>query len=146
MRLSPFGPPRSEPRRPDIDDMRPITQQALLVVGLVPLGIGMLGLLSQPGGRWFFVGLVLSSLFVVVAYARSIAFETKHLGESRDFWRDREALIRTRVFLGGLVTFVAGAIALVVAVTSARWGIAGFLLTPVFLAGSFVLLLWGKVP
>ena len=146
MKLSPFGPPRSEPRRPDIGDMRAVTRRALFQIGLVPLGIGMLGLLSSAGSRSFFAGLVVASAFVVVAYSLSISFETKHLDESRDFWRRREAVIRPRMLVAALGIFVAGGVTLTVAAVTATWDVAGLLLAPVFLAGSIVLLLWGKVP
>jgi hypothetical protein len=129
-----------------VDDLRPVTRQALVTTGLVPLGIGVLGFVNRSGWRSFFAGWVVASLFIVVAYTRSIAFESRHLDSPRAFWRDREALIRPRFFHGAACVAAIGGIALVIALLVGAGQVAAFLIAPVFLAGAFVALLWGKVP
>jgi hypothetical protein len=91
MPLSPFAGPRSTPRRPDIGDTRPFTRQARIVVGSVPLAIGILGEISDRGVFTFWTGLALAGAVVTAAYSLSLRFEGRHLDETREFWLCPEA-------------------------------------------------------
>ena len=145
MPLSPFASPRSTPRRPDIGNTRPIIRQARNVVGLVPLGIGILGAVNDRGALTFWTGLALAGAVVTGEYSISLRFEGRHLDETREFWRNHEATLRPHAFVANAVTFLVTAAGLAIALRWRDFQTAGFFLPTAFLSGSCVLLMWGKV-
>jgi hypothetical protein len=149
VQASPFAHHKTRPRRPHGADLRATTRQALLVFGVVPAVIAALALIAHPhpdfgSGVWF--GVLISGLGIKIAWARSIAYESRHLHESDAFWLAREAVIRPRMFWVCSILTIVGAVVLVVAVLSDRPILAGAVIAPTFTALSLVLLLWGKVP
>jgi hypothetical protein len=121
-------------------------RNGLVIFGLMPLAIGIMGFFNRPGWRSFCAGLVVASFVVVVNYARSIVFESRHLHAPRSFWRAREAVLTPRLFhlTAGFAT--AGSAILLIALTSGSGSLTAFLVAPLYLAWSVVALMWGKVP
>ena len=144
--MSPFAAPRATPRRPDIGDTRPFIRQARNVGGVAPLVIGLLGAVSSRSLVNFWTGLALAGAVVTCEYSLSLRFEGQHLNETRDFWRDHEAMIRPRAIVAHTVGFALTGAGLWIALARGDLQVAGLFLAPAFLSGSCVLLLWGRVP
>ncbi len=117
----------------------------MVLCGIVPLAIGLLGLLNRPAWREFFAGLALTGLFLVTAYWRSMAFESRHLDAPRSFWRDREALVPPRFFHAAAAFGAIGTVIGAIALASGSGPLAALLIAPVSLAWMIVALMWGKV-
>jgi hypothetical protein len=127
-----------------------MTKQAMILFGVVPLGIAALliatGRNQPPFRMGILIGIVAGSLFCTGAWWRSVRFEGRHLEEGPAFWAAREAFIRPRFFFGSV--FVGG-ISLVLALLLALAHVvlfAGILVVVSFYCALFVALLWGKIP
>src|SRR3954467_721228 len=120
VRISPFGPERSLPRRPPGVDMARIFRQAILGVS-VPAGvISVLGFLNRPRrtSRAFCAGLGATALALAVMWGYSWLFESRHPDASREFWRLQEAKMRPRMFVGFSLGLLIGAAIIAVALRS----------------------------
>ena len=108
-----------------------------------------MGLATDSPGSFafgFWIGLLLAALGMCAGWLRSIVFESQHLGESAEFWVRQEAKVRPRMFVACALVAALGVVGLAVAGASASASMAGFWIAPTFVAGSVVLLMWGKVP
>jgi hypothetical protein len=142
---SPFGPPRTTPRRPDVD-LRPMMRQALVLLGLVPLAVGLYGALNHPDEAGVWWGLAFSGGVVTVAYLLSLRHEGAHQSKSPEFWLAWEARDRPRGFLiavGGAVVAVCAA---VFGLIVGQHQLTAFAAPPLALAVVVLVLLWGKIP
>jgi hypothetical protein len=90
--------------------MRPATRQARVLLGVVPFALAGLGILTdfRPDSAAFGLklGVLLAATFNILAWTRSLRFETLHADESAEFWARHEAHMRPRAFLGCCVTLV----------------------------------------
>lgn len=126
--------------------MRPIVLRALIMIGVVPMALGVFGLLNGARVLSWSGGLIFAGAMVTGAYALSWRFEGRHFGEPPLFWRDHEAKIRPRVFLAASALFLATCTLVVLAGLHHRTQTAAFFLPTAGMTGFIVYVMWGKVP
>jgi hypothetical protein len=153
MTFSPFAPSRQSPRRPiDADgrpiDLRPITWNAIIIFGVVPGAAGLLGISGRSHGlaRGIWYGVALAAATITLCWLISIRFESRHLGETAEFWLRHEGIVRPRFFAGAIGTAVASVLVLIGGIVSAAPEVSGAAVAPAFVSTSLLVLMWGKVP
>jgi hypothetical protein len=148
VRLTPFGPERSLPRRPPGVDLARLFRQAILAVAAPIALFAVIGFLNRPGhtSRAFCVGLAVTALSMAAMWGYSWIFEVQHPDQPPEFWRRQESKMRPRIFVAFCLGLLAGTATIVVSLHRGDAAVAAFAIAPTFLCFSLVVLMWGKVP
>ena len=149
VQLSPFSAGRAAPHRTVGLDTRPKTRQAIVLLAVAPGALAVFFIASDPHVRFalgFYIGLLLVSCYIGVAWLRSMVYTGRHLDESADFWLAHEAQTRPRAFYVHSALATLGTFVLILALAEDATFVAGLCLAPTYVSASVVALMWGKVP
>jgi hypothetical protein len=129
-------------------DMRPMTWNAIVLFGALPAAVGLIELSTRPHGlaHGIWLGVVLTSAAISLCWLISIRFESRHLGESAEFWLRHEGVIRPRAFAVALTASAVSLLVLIGGIAMANSVVAGTAVAPAFVSAAVVALMWGKVP
>ena len=110
----------------------------MVLLAVVPAAIATCLILSDPHVRFavgVYIGIVVAATCIGIAYLRSLVFESRHLGESADFWLSQEAKVRPRAFYSCLLLAGVGTLIVVLALAKNATFVAGPVPGPVLRGG-----------
>jgi hypothetical protein len=127
-------------------DMRPLTRQALVLFGLVPISVLAYSVAVTPATLGFGVGLRCGALagFVIASlgWLRSWAFEAKHQAQPDSFWQMHHQRSLRIAWRASLITAAALALVLPIALLTSVVFLAGIslagLVFPLFVIAGYV--------
>jgi hypothetical protein len=97
-------------------------------------------------GPWHLVGRSARVSGYFLCWLISIRFESRHLGESAEFWLRHEGVMRPRAFAIALTAFAVSLLVLIGGIAMASSVVAGAAVPPAFVSAAVVALMWGRVP